>query len=710
MQGARVSSTSLVFLAIVLMTTAFTNVLPPLAIALLDGRTHDQAHDTGYIDWSGSVQYVYMTHRDSSSLPPEEGSIPCGSGCAEWVTRMGNGGAVSGSFDRDVTYFEVMVASSHDSSVGNATLRACSAVRTADMYGGPGAGLPGFVSLILSVPAGCRSWSLSASGGYIDFRSTDVVYGAPPPPPTNTATSLPSVTPSVTRTPTLTPTSTSTLTPTFTPTSTATPTQTPTNTPSPTPTPLPPVITGQVVCDLWGAAGWCRGNESLELIASDPQGFDVTISGDLNGTSFTCGISCSVPLPEGIGTANYFATSTSGTTANGSSAWQRDSTPPVLNVVLPLQDGRNGWFVSEVDVTVNASDATSGLYSVAGSIDQGASWNSFPIHLTNGIHAMVVRARDIAGNEARENKVIQIDTVPPVSQITSHVNGQIVKGIVLLRGKLEDQTSGAVVGEISFNSGATWQALSIATGNAWSFTWNTNEMPNGQYTTTMRGIDQAGNVGDVTSITLVIDNEPPHVSLTDRWWIWESGQLRVSRNYFEIAKVSVTISDPQERWPAVVINLDPNKPSASISWNRHLADGTLAPPGEYRVIAVACDIHNLCGSDQGTIAIPSVATSTATMTPSPTATVTMTPPALLTATHQPSTVTPVFAVPTPVLAPAPPQSTYSAPLWQVAGLLGLFLAVASASVIDPRPFALGRLKESVHLILSQQKELSDDNK
>jgi len=179
-----------------------------------------------------------------------------------------------------------------------------------------------------------------------------VIYGAP------LSTPMPSETATITRTPSLGPTSTSTLipthtltsTPTNTPSATATSSQTPTNTPpptptntpSPTPTRLPPEIIAQIACDVWGSAGWCRGNESLDLIASDPQGFDVTISDDINAARFSCRSSCSVPLPEGVGNVSYVATSTSGRTVRGLSAWQRDSTPPTLNVFVPSIDGKNG--------------------------------------------------------------------------------------------------------------------------------------------------------------------------------------------------------------------------------------------------------------------------------------------------------------------------------------------------------------------------------
>lgn len=718
MRRVRIGLISFLLPVLLIWTTVSTNAAPLAAIALQEGRTYDQAHDTGYIDWSGPVQYVYVTHRDGSSLPPTEGGASCGSGCSEWVTRLGNGGVASGTFDRNVSYFEVMVEFTPDSNVGNAILRACSANDTWTLQSG--SGLPGFVSMILNVPAGCRSWSLTASGGYVDFRSIDVNYIAPPSTATPTASRTPTLTPTVTRTPTatftptITNTPTTTFTPTFTPTNTATatstftPTATYTNTPSPTPTPLPPQITGLVTCDLWGDAGWCRGSETLELTASDPQGFDVTIAGDLNGVPFTCGSVCSLPLTVGIGTANYQVTSTSGRTSNGSSTWQRDATPPDLNVILPPVDGRNGWYVSPVTLSVTATDSISGLSALNGSTDEGATWISFPIQFMDGNHRVLIHARDVAGNEAVVSRVIRVDTTPPITQITSHSNGDVVQGDVHVAGSLEDQISGPANGEISLDHGATWQAVSMGTGSAWSYVWHSNEVPNGENILQMRGMDRAGNVGDVVPITLTVDNGPPAVSITERWWIWESGQLKVSPNHFPIASIQVTIRDPQNRWPAVVMDLNPDKMSFPISWDRHFSDGTLAPSGEYPVLAVACDVNGLCRRDTGRLVIPVMATSTATMTPSPTATNTLTPSATLTSTRILPSATLVLIAPIPEKTPKPSRSSF--PLWQILGLLGLFLVVASASVVDPRPKALDRLGEMFRVMSVQAKDNSFDNK
>jgi hypothetical protein len=470
---------------------------------------------------------------------------------------------------------------------------------------------------------------------------------------------------------------------------------------------LPPQITGVVVCDLWGDAGWCRGEETLELTASDPQGFDVTITGDLNGEQFTCGNSCDLSLLEGTGIVNYTVTSTSGRTASSSSTWQRDGTPPDLAIVLPPVDGRNGWYVSGAELSATATDAISGLTILNGSLDGGTTWFSFTIHFTDGEHLALIHARDVAGNQVIVSRSIQVDTVAPVVQITSHTNGDVVQGDVQLSGSLEDLTSGPEGGEISIDGGVTWQPVLLESGY-WSFNWQSGEVPNGEYTIQVRGMDRASNDSAVTTISLTVDNAPPVVSITERWWIWENGTLKVSPNHFPIATIQVTIRDPQKRWKEVVLNFNPGRNSYLVKWDRRFVDGTLAPAGEYPVLAEACDVNGLCGQDAGRIVIPEVATSTATLTPFPTATSTLTPSVTPIATQ--ISPTPTFALNTPIPEETPEPTQSSLPLWQIIGLLGLFMVIASASLVDPRPKALKRLGETFRMMSERSKDESINNK
>lgn len=268
-------------------------------------------------------------------------------------------------------------------------------------------------------------------------------------------------------------------------------------------------------------------------------------------------------------------------------------------------------------------------------------------------------------------------------------------------------TSGPEGGEVSVDGGTTWQPVLLEAGH-WSFIWRSGEVPNGEYIIQMHGMDRAGNDSDVSTIPLTVDNAPPAVAITERWWIWETGTLKVSANHFPIASIQVTIQDPQKRWKEVTLDFDPGRNSYIVKWDRRFADGTLAPIGEYPVLAVACDVNGLCGQDAGRIVIPEMATSTATQTPSPTATSTLIPSKTPVATQILPTPTLALNTPIPEERPEPIQSTL--PLWQIFGLLGLFMVIASASLVDPRPKALKRLGEMIKDISTRTKDDSKYNK
>ena len=271
---------------------------PRYAAALLEGRTYDQAHNTGYIDWTGSVQYANLYHRSQTVKSPDEGGESCSNGCTEPITRISSGSSISGSFLRDVTYFEAMSAFKWSGTgVGTLRIEACGAVITHDMRTANN-NTPGFNSFALNVPAGCRTWTVSASSGHVDIRSVDANYVTPTPTPTitNTATMIPTGTLSPTNTPTETatntPVPTATATGTNLPTETATATAT--NTPAPTATEEPPItpiiVTVPVVIVIQEQNVETGGSGSLSQYAVTPT--PNSLSGYSNYGSGVGGTSC----------------------------------------------------------------------------------------------------------------------------------------------------------------------------------------------------------------------------------------------------------------------------------------------------------------------------------------------------------------------------------------------------------------------------------
>ncbi|MBI5936209.1 MAG: hypothetical protein HY867_21085 [Chloroflexi bacterium] len=72
----RLKFSALLSLLILLLLASRTLVSaqPFRAVSLLEGRSYDQAHDSGFIDWQGPVRYVNLAHKDGASLPPREDS------------------------------------------------------------------------------------------------------------------------------------------------------------------------------------------------------------------------------------------------------------------------------------------------------------------------------------------------------------------------------------------------------------------------------------------------------------------------------------------------------------------------------------------------------------------------------------------------------------------------------------------------------------
>ncbi|MBC7081009.1 MAG: PKD domain-containing protein [Thermoplasmatales archaeon] len=99
-----------------------------------------------------------------------------------------------------------------------------------------------------------------------------------------------------------------------------------------------------------------------------------------------------------------------------------DTVAPVTECVLNGTSGENGWYISDVNVTFNVTDATSGVNKTFYRLD-GGNWTvyngTFNIS-SEGIHLLEFYSTDVAGNsEEIKNVTIKIDkTSPSISIIT----------------------------------------------------------------------------------------------------------------------------------------------------------------------------------------------------------------------------------------------------------------------------------------------------
>ncbi len=273
------------------------------------------------------------------------------------------------------------------------------------------------------------------------------------------------------------------------------------------------------------------------ITASDPQGYALTIGGDLAGEPFFCSsASCPLPLPEGSGTVTYTAiASTSGLTASGSADWKRDSQAPQVNGSLNGTPGDGGWYISEVTLSASAVDPTpgSGLLVFEYALN-GGGWDVYTtaISLQDGEHTVGLRASDTAGNVTNLSQPVRVDTQAPVVSLEAPAASFCpgCGGKLQVQYNASDGTSGIASWELTADSVLlTWGNGAVNDG----YEWNGSPLGVGMHILTFMAFDAAGNYSEA-SIPVQIQSPPAPADEQDEW----SGPLLPNSN--PIVMVEVT--------------------------------------------------------------------------------------------------------------------------------------------------------------------------
>lgn len=143
-----------------------------------------------------------------------------------------------------------------------------------------------------------------------------------------------------------------------------------------------------------------------------------------------------------------------------------DSVPPVASASLSGTKGAGDWFVSPVEVTLNATDDSSGVAAIRFRTDGGA-WQLYANPVTvpgEGSHAIDYYATDLAGNnESARAVTFHIDTVAPVTSAqvagTLAGDGSYVSSVTVTL-TASDATSG-VQSEQYRVDGGPWRTYSV---------------------------------------------------------------------------------------------------------------------------------------------------------------------------------------------------------------------------------------------------------
>jgi hypothetical protein len=143
--------------------------------------------------------------------------------------------------------------------------------------------------------------------------------------------------------------------------------------------------------------------------------------------------------------------------STGNRVFNDDNTPPVTTCTLdpPNPNGCNNWYVSNVNVTLNATDDESGVNVTYYKIDDG-EWNIYNdtfIVSKDGIHVIYFYSVDNAGNiEDVKTGGFAIDQTDPCIDFLRIIRGLPERPMLEFTAIVQDKTSGIDRVELYFNS------------------------------------------------------------------------------------------------------------------------------------------------------------------------------------------------------------------------------------------------------------------
>ena len=195
------------------------------------------------------------------------------------------------------------------------------------------------------------------------------------------------------------------------------------------------------------------------------------------------------------------------------------STTPSLNGTM----GNEGWYLSPVEVTLNASDNGSGGSGTIGGIPNhftagigctnyridGGAWQTYSGSFTvvgNGTHTVDYSSMDTVGNEeSTQPLTIKIDTAPPSGSLSINRGASTSYSLNVVLGPSASDGSGSGVSQMRFsNSNPDWSGWeTYAPEKAWRLTDGS-----GPKTVHVQFRDTAGNISTEYSASIFVDLYP----------------------------------------------------------------------------------------------------------------------------------------------------------------------------------------------------------
>ncbi len=253
------------------------------------------------------------------------------------------------------------------------------------------------------------------------------------------------------------------------------------------------------------ANGWCNVSVNVNFTATDALSGISSINGNTTLTGEGTG-------QRVTGSATDRAGNTITTEVNGINI---DKTAPSATLTITPSPNSLGWYLSNADVKIDATDDRSGIDGIWYSLD-GHSWTSYTNDLTlgDGIHTLLYRTMDKAGNVASYSKTIEVTTAIPSSNIsiagTTGSNGWYKSNLTVT---INSWTGAAGLDHAEYSyDGSHW---------FYGSTYDINT--DGRNMSYYRSVDNAGNVEQQKILYVSIDTSPPTDTFTLDGHIGRSG-------------------------------------------------------------------------------------------------------------------------------------------------------------------------------------------
>ncbi|WP_230742746.1 OmpL47-type beta-barrel domain-containing protein [Methanooceanicella nereidis] len=251
-----------------------------------------------------------------------------------------------------------------------------------------------------------------------------------------------------------------------------------------------PPVSSVVLYGTSGTGGWYTSDVTGSIIGID------NVSGvDHSQYSFDCNDwtdgSTFTVSSEGTGKVYYRSVDNGGNIELAKNVTiSIDKTLPVAYCSLDGLPGNNGWYISEVAVTLTANDGVSGVAKIEYNID-GAGWTDYActFNISEGQHILTYRSVDIAGNIGdSESETINVDMSAPIIQCS-------LSGSKANQGWFESDVTVTLTASDSI-SGINYTEYSIE-GVNWNIYVKPFKVPlDRQKTIFYRTVDNASNPAD----------------------------------------------------------------------------------------------------------------------------------------------------------------------------------------------------------------------